>query len=118
MLVEAKDIVTWGSTDGDERNFFLDGMGPRDGDMGQGQEEEELRAVQWMKNLEVESHKKQKVSGGVLAVSDAVEVGDQGWERLWGFMARFLLALCNNSFIEIKFTVQFTHLKYTVQCFF
>ena len=46
MLVEAKDIVTWGSADGDERNFFLDGMGPRDGDMGQGQEEEELRAVQ------------------------------------------------------------------------
>lgn len=52
-------------------------MGPRDGDMERGQEEEELRAVQWMKNLEVESHRKQ-VSGGVLAVSDAVEVGDQG----------------------------------------
>lgn len=46
--------------------------------MGRGQEEEELRAIQWMKSLEVESHRKQKVSGGVLAVSDAIEVGDQG----------------------------------------
>ena len=68
-------------------------MGPRDGDMEQGQEDEELRVVQWMKNLEVESHRKQKVSRGVLAMSDAVEVGDQGWERLWDFMAKFLLAL-------------------------
>lgn len=29
MLVEAKDIVTWGSTDGEEQNFYLDGYGTK-----------------------------------------------------------------------------------------
>lgn len=38
-------------------------------------------AIQWMKSLEVESHRKQKVSWGVLAVSDAI-AETIGWERL------------------------------------
>lgn len=29
MLVEAKDIVTWGGTDGEEQNFYLDGYGTK-----------------------------------------------------------------------------------------
>lgn len=27
--LEAKDIVTWGSTDGEEQNFYLDGYGTK-----------------------------------------------------------------------------------------